>query len=796
MGKSREENHARQLMMRCRSIAEKSHGPSLAVLLLGLLALCPLAAQIPGMPKLSGSAGKPAGASPTAVSAEEKSQAWLDEAREMLARLEAPAAEAALPDGIKPSSLTSRKRDLEQIILTLNRHLKSLETKEEIEKSHGSTRATLEGWSGFTEKPPYSILQLDELENQREAQLEKQTSTLSSIALFERSLQTVEDETAATNEDLRRLNTAADGGDAAAQWRAESARVKSRLLHVRKISMAAHIANLRKDAEIIRLELAFSNKKINRLRGHVLFTDEDFAKIESASSDRQAALRKEITVLRKRQQDAARERIKAQESYDAALKAVPEDAAATTSDLAISLARLEMTIAGSESIQSTTDAVEWLIQLESNLPAAYQQRRILLGEVDREEKSEAELALRQLLDRLKAWESVSDNRLSSVVADLSNLDARAAAIDSGDPRGPILNEHRAFLWERQAAIQRVAQAVTRQRQLFGRWVDDHRNRDRTWTERSGDAWHKVSGGVRRMMSIEVLRYQKGDGTGEESMRSLTLSRLFGALFLFLIPYLVARGVIHRLQEISIRRGHIGEAQARTLLNWMMIVIGFLLALATLKFLDIPLTVFAFFGGALAIGLGFGTQTLIKNFISGIIVLFERKIRVGDILDIDGICGTVSEINTRSSVVRSIDGVETMIPNSLFLENRVTNLTLTNRRNRRTIRVGVSYGTPPQMVIEGLKECVARHGLILKDPEPLVLFEDFGDNALIFAVYFWVEFNDKTNAAQVASDVRIMIDKRFNELGIGVPFPQRDMHLRTDQPIQVELRNAAHDDKPS
>jgi len=796
MGKSREGNHARQVMMRCQSVLKRSPGFALAACLLGVLSSCPLAAQIPGLPNLSGSAGKSADASPAPVSAGEKSQAWLDEAREMLVKLEAPAAETALPEGIKNSSLTSRKRDLEQIILTLTRHLKSLQTKEEIEKNLASTRAMIEGWSGFADPPPYSILQLDELENQRDAQLEKQTSTLSSIALFERSMQAIEDETTAANENLRRLNTAADGGDAAARWRAESARIKSRLLHVRKIAMIAHIANLRKEEEIIRLELGFSNKKIGRLRGHVSFTDGDLAKIESVSADRQAALRKETSALRKRQQDAAKERTKAQEARDAALKAVPEGEAATTPDLATALARLEMATARSEAVQSISEAVEWLIQLESNLPTAYQQRRVLLGKVDWEEKSEAELALANLLDRLKAWESISANQLSSVSADLSKLDARAAAIDSDDPRGAILNEHRAALWERQAALQRVAQAVTRQRQLFERWVDNHRNRDRTWTDRLGDAWHAVSSGVRRILSIEVLRYQKGDGTGEESMRSLTLSRLFGAFFLFLIPYLVARRVIRRLQGISIRRGHIGEAQARTLLNWMMIVVGFLLALSSLKFLDIPLTVFAFLGGALAIGLGFGTQTLIKNFISGIIVLFERKIRVGDILDVDGIVGSVTEINTRSSVVRSVDGVETMIPNSLFLENRVTNLTLTNRRNRRAIRVGVAYGTSPQVVIEVLKECVARHGLILKDPEPLVLFEDFGDNALMFAVFFWVEFNDKTNAAQVASDVRIMIDKRFNELGIGVPFPQRDMHLRTDQPIRVELRNAVEDDKPS
>ena len=217
----------------------------------------------------------------------------------------------------------------------------------------------------------------------------------------------------------------------------------------------------------------------------------------------------------------------------------------------------------------------------------------------------------------------------------------------------------------------------------------------------------------------------------------------------------------------------------------IVVIGGFLAIGTLAFLRIPLTVFAFFGGALAIGLGFGTQTLIKNFVSGIIVLAERKVRVGDIVDVEGIVGTIIEINTRSSVIRSPDDVETMIPNSVFLDNRVTNWTLTSPKMRRNLRVGVAYGTPPQKVMEILTECAGRHGLICRNPAPFVVFEDFGDNALVFQLYFWLELSGSTNAMIVTSDLRLMIEKRFAEAAISVPYPQRDLHLATDSPLQVQ-----------
>jgi small-conductance mechanosensitive channel len=178
--------------------------------------------------------------------------------------------------------------------------------------------------------------------------------------------------------------------------------------------------------------------------------------------------------------------------------------------------------------------------------------------------------------------------------------------------------------------------------------------------------------------------------------------------------------------------------------------------------------------------------LIKNFISGIILLFERKVRVGDIVDVGGLTGTVVEINTRSSVVRGFDGVEALIPNAEFLETRVVNWTLTNSKVRREVRVGVAYGTQPQVILDLLLEVANRHGLVLKDPPPLASFEEFGDNSLMFLLQFWIEVGGKVNAVVVMSDLRLMIEKRLTEMGIGVPYPQRDIHLQTTEPLRLAM----------
>jgi small-conductance mechanosensitive channel len=269
-------------------------------------------------------------------------------------------------------------------------------------------------------------------------------------------------------------------------------------------------------------------------------------------------------------------------------------------------------------------------------------------------------------------------------------------------------------------------------------------------------------------------------------RGVTVGKSVGAILLFMVGYFLAAFLGRRAQRVMVTRFRVGEHQANVIRRWLLALTIFILLIITLNLARIPLTVFAFMGGALAIGVGFGTQTLIKNFICGILILLERNVKVGDTIDVDGVVGRVVTVDIRASTILGFDGVETVIPNSMFLENKVTNWTHTNTRMRRIVRVGVAYGSPAKQVRDILVECGKEHGQILNDPSPDALFEDFGDNSLIFALYFWVEHGPETNPLQVASDVRFMIDQRFAEENIVIAFPQRDIHLQTLQPLRVEV----------
>jgi len=212
----------------------------------------------------------------------------------------------------------------------------------------------------------------------------------------------------------------------------------------------------------------------------------------------------------------------------------------------------------------------------------------------------------------------------------------------------------------------------------------------------------------------------------------------------------------------------------------------LVVITALGLLGIPLTVFAFATGAIAIGVGFGAQNIINNFISGWILMAERPIRIDDYIELDTAQGTVEEIGYRSTRVRRTDGVHLLVPNSSILENTVVNWTLVDQEIRTTVRVGVAYGSPVRKVAELISEAVTRQPEVRKTPAPNVIFEDFGDNALVFDAYFWCDVSGDRVLRQFRSEIRFRIAELFEKNGIVVAFPQRDVHLDAKDPLRIHL----------
>jgi small-conductance mechanosensitive channel len=186
--------------------------------------------------------------------------------------------------------------------------------------------------------------------------------------------------------------------------------------------------------------------------------------------------------------------------------------------------------------------------------------------------------------------------------------------------------------------------------------------------------------------------------------------------------------------------------------------------------------FSFLVGALGVGVGFGLQNVVNNFVSGLILLFERPIQVGDVVEVGAVAGQVTRIGVRSSTVRTFPGAEVIVPNATLISAEVTNWTLSDRRRRIDLAVGVAYEAPPQLVIDLLLASVRGRARVLESPAPEALLIRFGDSSIEFALRFWTDDFDHWQA--LASQAMIDVLARLGRAGIEIPFPQRDLRLRS------------------
>jgi small-conductance mechanosensitive channel len=243
-----------------------------------------------------------------------------------------------------------------------------------------------------------------------------------------------------------------------------------------------------------------------------------------------------------------------------------------------------------------------------------------------------------------------------------------------------------------------------------------------------------------------------------------------------IAVLISRFIRFILEEDVYPRVDIGGGVSyavSTMLHYAVLVLGLLIAVAAL---GIDFTKFAIVAGAVGIGVGFGLQTVVNNFVSGLILLFERPVKVGDTVQIGQHVGSLKQIGLRASVLRKIDGSDVVVPNSQLISEEVINWTMSDDRRRIDVPVGVAYGSDPEQVIELLKKVAIGREDVMSEPAPKTLFLGFGDNALDFELRFWTENTERW--VDLRSEVVTAVYMALAEAKIEIPFPQRDLHVRS------------------
>jgi small-conductance mechanosensitive channel len=277
-------------------------------------------------------------------------------------------------------------------------------------------------------------------------------------------------------------------------------------------------------------------------------------------------------------------------------------------------------------------------------------------------------------------------------------------------------------------------------------------------------------------------------TGSIQIGSITFSleKIIAFALVVLVSIYVARLVrfvldVELLPRLKLKRG-VSNAIS-TVVQWAILGAGLLTAASTL---GLEAGQLAIVFGALSVGIGFGLQNIVSNFVSGLILIFEQPVKVGDKVEITSLklTGEVQRIGIRASVVRTFDGAEVIVPNSNLISSEVINWTLSDQRRRVRVEVGVAYGSDPHQVVEILKATAAAHREVLRYPEPFVVFREFGDSSLNFWLLFWTAtFED---FFRVRSEMNVAVHDALKEAGITIPFPQRDLHVRTLPGAETEL----------
>ncbi|WP_338032736.1 mechanosensitive ion channel domain-containing protein [Chromatium okenii] len=283
----------------------------------------------------------------------------------------------------------------------------------------------------------------------------------------------------------------------------------------------------------------------------------------------------------------------------------------------------------------------------------------------------------------------------------------------------------------------------------------------------------------------ALWYYNGIVDGQAQLTAVTVADA-GLVAVILLIAIIAAKNLPALLEILLLQSHsvsAGERYAiKTLVRYAIVALAFIFAFSAMGF---SWSQVQWLAAALSVGIGFGLQEIVANFISGLIILFERPVRVGDIVTIGDTSGVVTNIQIRATTIRNWDRQELLVPNKEFLTERLLNWTLTDQQNRISIPIGLEYGSDTRLALQVLKEIAQAHERVLTEPEPIVSFDSFADSALMLILRCYLDTIE--GRIDVVTELHQAIYDRFSEHGLMMAFPQREVHLSTRQPLAVRLQ---------
>lgn len=710
----------------------------------------------------------------------------------------------AVPAGATQEELLERNHLSRHLVDTLIRHSEALERLPEARRRGDERQKEEKSWTGFALPPPYSLLLVDQL---REAlgtvTVEIQAATTRRTMMDEEAGEAEKRFKAAEvlsrqSEERLSMETSVEGRNRQT-WLHDLARLRGRIA-VEDISEAQTQAALADaDETMKRAEAHLLETQLGQARKSVRFSQSDLDDVLIAIDRQRAQLEERAKRLNEAAAAVHQEVERAQQALAEARAQLPkatEAPAQRAARLAVLAQWAELRQRQSDNHDLAVESVQRLLELQNWERTGWQYRWHLFNGSDSDKVPEARALLDQRIAQLESWSRYVEREIELSNGRIGEFELRQKGMLSA-AEADLALRFIAAERDRTEVLRSAQQAMENFRRTLMVWREEFvSGADDRSVGGVAEAWAKaVRRGIQAFWNFELFSAEDSldiDGRKIVATRSITIGKSLGVVLLLLAGYLLSGWALRGIRRLAV--GHLGlnAGPTNTVLRWLHFSLLSMLFIVALYMANIPLTVFAFLGGALAIGVGFGTQVLLKNMISGVMLLVERPLRIGDMVEVGAVVGTVTNISIRSSTVRTSDGIEILVPNSTFIENNVTNWTYSNAKVRRSVSVGVDYAAAPERVSEVLLAVARDHPHVVADPPPRVLLEDFGADSMGFKLQYWIDYGQGADGSLIASQLRVAMARALAAAGIGIPFPQRVVYLKKEDDPPVEGAVAPHE----
>jgi small-conductance mechanosensitive channel len=722
----------------------------------------------------STAADAPSAVAPPTAAALEKQEKVLAERRESLEELLKNAAAGPSPSaGVE--MIQQELAVVKYYELVCSQHREELSRGVDLAAAAAQWKTQLHDLelAGPEESKPYPLLLLDDLQDQLAATQSLETTLTTELSLakeMQQAAHRMHDEAETKRRKLKEAleTTSADEQQQSPINQLEVAELNCQLFAELIRLRRTEIANKELDAEINQVRGKYVTAKRDAVARDVVFTLEQLQMVLGELDKVEADLRAQISPLQAKLQEVATREKDSQPKQEVADRELREAMAEGWQQARQNL-KLQITMIEQRLRELVMARTQWNVRF-----------KVFNHQATPEQRAEWTEAAKLYHDRLQAGRQLLEDQSKALLAEMGRRERQVRILRNSQADVAPWVEYQISCMRdlSQAYATNLVKVEMLERMLskvYGALeIDSQPTGAADWLTQA------------RLAVATVWNYEL---TSVDD-RPITVRKIATGLVLLLLGVYASRQLSRLIgKRILPRLGlNSGVATAVQSVSFYLLVTCF--AFMSLELINIPLTVFTFLGGAMAIGIGFGSQNILNNFISGLILLAEQPIRVGDLVDINGLCGNVEKIGARSTRVKTGTNLEIIVPNSKFLQDNVTNWTLSDTRMRTVVRVGVAYGSPTSDVDRLLRAAVATCSSALPTPEPIVLFSDFGDNSLMFEVHFWTDVRSMMQARKAESELRHAIDQLMREANITIAFPQRDIHLDTLKPLEVHVRQLA------